>query len=226
MSSTTPYDRQLVVALLACDNDQSTLTQARALNDKHREPALASEVVNLHCRPPSDGPRRADGVDALRRALAGQLGVPRAIGGHSRIYLVGPCSAADRTLAGWPAEAVAGLLAEAGLHDVALISLVADEAGRDPARADDAQVEPGACSFASTLHSVLWTAHGVRTTVHARTGRVRVLEQPHGHGETLIEAGRKLTTSSPGNLATAHHAPHSKLRLWWDGAMQRRTWAY
>lgn len=226
MASSTPYDRQLIVALLTSDDDLATLAQAQALNDKRREPALASEVVSLRCRPLRDGPRHAEGVDTLRRALAGQLGVPRAMGGHSRLYLVGPCSAADRTLADWPADAIAGLLAEAGLHEVALISLVADEAGRDPARADHAQIEPGACSFASALHGVLWKAHGIRTTMHARTGRVQVLEQPHGDGMTLIEAGRKLTASSPDTLATAHHAPHSKLRLWWDGEVQRRAWAY
>lgn len=226
MSSSTSYDRQLVVALLASEDDQSILAQGLALNDKHRELALASEIVTLHCRPLSGGARHADGVDALRRALAGQRDVPRVVGGDSRIYLVASCSAADRTLASWPADALANLLAETGLHDVALISIVADEAGRDLARSDDAQIEPGAYSFASALHDVLWTAHGIRTIVHARTGRVLVVEQAHARCGTLVEAGRKLTTSNPGNQSAQHHAPHSKLRLWWDGEVQRRDWAY
>ena len=220
------YNRQLIVALLGEVDNPQTLRQAEALDGKRREPPLLSEVVSVRCQLAPDGHCHAEGLDALQRALAGQLRVAQAVGGRSRVYLLGDCRAADRTLAGWSGDAVAGLIADAGLREVALISIVGDGAGRDPAREEHTQADAGAHSFASALHRTLWEAHHVCTTVHARTGSVRVLEHPLISDGVLVEVGRKVTEPVGGGAAAEHHATHSKLRLWWDASGQRCDWAY
>ncbi len=224
--SGSKYDRQLIVALLATPQDEATLRQAAALQGKHRDPVLPSEVVLVHGAVGDDGTLRAEGLDSLRLAMAGRLGVPHPVSGRSRIYLVGEGDAGARTLAGWTAGAVADLLANAGLRGAAMISILAEGAGRDPEREHHAQAEPGACSFASLLHRALWEHHRVGTTIHARPGTVRALTEAVVTKGTLIEAGRKVTTPPFSDQAAEHHAAHSKLRIWWDGGVQRCAWAY
>ncbi len=209
------YDRQLIVALLDGDDDASTRAQAEALGAKQRKPMLPSEVVLLK--------RTAPDVQALRDALAGRAAVAQPVTARSRLYVLGRGHMADRKVAGWSGEAMAGMLAAAGLRAVGMISIVAEGAGRDPDRADRAQTDDGAQSFASQLHRALRDAHGIWTSVHARIGAVRVQQTAPGQA---VDTGRKLSAPHPGPGPLAHHAPGHKIRIDWDGSAQRMTWAY
>lgn len=216
------YDRQLIVALLDGRNDAVIVAQAEALNGKQRTTALLSEVVSV--RRTAAGGADAQDIEALRAALAGKQRVALPVRARSRLYLVGEGDAAQRLLAGWPSSTVAALLADAGLRDLGLISIVADGAGRDPDRGDAAQIEPQSTSFASLLHRALRDKHGITTTVNARVGAVKVVTGPMSPGG--VESGRKLTSPQPGVDADTHHAPRSKLRLRWDGDGQVSEWSY
>lgn len=222
------YDRQLICALLGGADDAATVAQAEALQGKRREPPLPSEVVAVpggvvqaaaHAAAPRD-------IEDLRLAVAGQRQVRQPLSGRSRLYLIGACNVAACTLGGWQPADLAALLARAGVHALALISIVGDGAGRDPGRDDAAQVHADAVSFASLLHGALRHGHGIATAVHARVGAVRVLMQPLSTGVATIDAGRKLTASQADGVVSEHHAPQSKLRLWWDGERQMRAWSY
>ncbi|MBE0546291.1 MAG: hypothetical protein IH627_01275 [Rubrivivax sp.] len=224
--SGSKYDRQLIVAFIATPQDEATLRQAAALHGKHRDPVLPSEVVLVSGAVGDHGLLRAEGLESLRLAMAGRLGVPHPVTGRSRIYLVGEGDADARTLAGWTAGAVADLLANAGLRGATMVSIIAEGAGRDPEREHHAQTEPGARSFASLLHRALWEHHRVAATIHARLGAVRVLTEAAATKGALIEAGRKVTTRPCNDQAAEHHVAHSKLRFWWDAGVQRCAWAY
>lgn len=220
------YDRQLILALLGGSDDASISAQADALDRKRRELPLPSEVVTVRRALQSATPPDASEFDELTRALAGERQISLPLSRRSRLYLVGEGNAIERTLAGWPPAALAALLAHAGLREVASISIVGAGAGRDPDRDEAAQADAEAISFASLLHRVLRDDHGVVTSVNARVGAVRVLTQGMSRGATAIAAGSKLTGPQPGAEASEHHAPQSKLRIWWDGDRQRREWSY
>jgi hypothetical protein len=226
-ATSSKYDRQLIIALLAAPGDTALMSQATALDGKRRDVALPSEVVPLWRTAGAYPHWNAAGADALKQAMAGQLEVPQPITGRSRIYLVGEGNAADRTVAGCSADEVACLLADAGLNAAAMISIVADGAGRDTERADEEQADESQCSFASLLHRQLFERHGVLTVVHARLGPVRVVSLADGAAAgTAAEPGRKLTARRTGETAGQHHAGQSKLRFWWDGVQQRCEFAY
>lgn len=218
----TGYDRQLILVLAGGADDAEVIAQADALDRKRREPPLPSEVVVVRTgaqSPPAD----ASEMDALRSALAGQRRVRLPITGRSRLYLIGAGDAGGRTLGGRTGGVVAAMLAEAGLRELGLLSIVGDGAGRDPDRSDTGQVDAQATSFASLLHHALRDNHGVRTTVHARVGAVRVLTEPTPTAAGVIDAGRKLT-GGPGGVSSEHHAPRSKLRIRWEADRQIREW--
>ena len=213
----TGYDRQLIVALQSDQGDNTVMAQARALNDKQREPPVPSEVIALHANPTS--------FDALHRALAGSASVPLPMSDRSRLYLVGHGDAAKRLVSGWTASDLAAALANAGLREVAMVSIVADGAGRDPDRDDDAQVVAGASSFASVLHQRLRDVQSVTTTVHARVGTVRVALGLAAAVAEPIARGRKLTSPRLGEAATEHHARRSKITCSWNGNHQLVEWS-
>ena len=217
------YDRQLILALAGGANEAATLDEAIALDRKRREPPVASEVVFVRGGAQSLGSSATE-IDVLRRALAGHRQVPLPMKGRSRLYLLGAGDPTRRTLAGHTAAAVAAMLADAGLNEIALLSIVGDGAGRDPDRDDAAQADEQATSFASLLHRALRVDHGITTTVHARIGAVRVLTQATKTAAGVIAVGRKLTAAQPDGLASEHHASHRKLRIRWDGDRQIREW--
>ncbi|MEO7086367.1 MAG: C80 family cysteine peptidase [Gemmatimonadaceae bacterium] len=221
------YDRQLIVVLLGTTGDAEEMReQAGALNGKKRGDALPSDVVDVQCESSVDGKPGGAAAEGLRRAIAGQSGVPQPVTGRSRVYLVGEGNATDRTVAGLSGNSVAALLADAGLRDAKVISIVADGAARDPDRADGSQTEPGAKSFAAALHRSLLEAHGVRTSVQARVGSVRVVTKAGADASATIDVGRKITAPHPDEPAGEHHASERKVRLSWDGDEQRSEWAY
>lgn len=209
------YDRQLVIVLTA-DGDERLQGQAQALDAKTRKTALPSEVVAV---------RPSGAVGVLRDALAGRGAVALPVSGASRLYLVGDC-VDGRTVAGMRGAEVAQLLVDAGLRAVALISIVADGAGREA----DCGVHDGAAagdtSFALALHVALGAGHGIRTTVNARVGTVHVLEAPRTSGGVTVEAGRKVTGGGENGATGTHHATASKLRYGWDGVVPSCDWAY
>jgi hypothetical protein len=93
------------------------------------------------------------------------------------------------------------LLGDAGMPAVRVISIVAADQG----------------SFAAALHRDLKERYGIRTVIHARVYPVTV--DP--------STGRKLTMAGDGETPEAiHHRAQSKLRLFWDGEVQKREWAY
>lgn len=210
----TGYDRQLILVLVGGADDAAVIEQAEALNRKRRDSPLASEVVVA----------RIGEIEALRSALAGQRRVRLPVTGRSRLYLIGAGDAARRTLGGQTGGDVAAILGKAGLRELGLLSIVGDGAGRDPDRSDTGQVDAQATSFASLLHLALRDNHGVRTTVHARVGAVRVLTEPTSTAAGVIDAGRKLTAAQPGGVSSEHHAPRSKLRIRWEADRQIREW--
>lgn len=212
------YDRQLIIALRSEYGGGGVEAQAQALDGKRRVPPVPSEVVAMDPHPSS--------FDALHRALAGHASVPLPLSARSRLYLVGHGDAANRLVSGWTAPDLAAALANAGLREVATVSIVADGAGRDPDLDDDtAQVSAGASSFASVLHQRLCDLHAVTTTVHARVGAVRVSEVADAAVAGSIERGRKLTSKLPGEVATEHHGPRSKLTFSWNGSHQHVEWS-
>lgn len=217
------YDRQLIIALRSEYGGIGVEAQAQALHDKRRVPPVPSEVVAVDPHPSS--------FDALHRALAGHASVPLPLSARSRLYLVGHGNAAKRLVSGWTAPDLAAALANAGLREVAMVSIVADGAGCDPDRdnddkgGDNAQVTAGASSFASVLHQRLRDLHAVTTTVHARVGVVRVAEVADAGVAGSIERGRKLTSKRPGEVATEHHEPRSKLTFSWNGRHQHVEWS-
>ncbi len=217
-SNEAGYDRQLIVALRSEHGGEGVEAQAQALGDKRRVPPVPSEVVAVDPHPSS--------FDALHRALAGHASVPLPLSARSRLYLVGHGDAAKRLVSGWTALDLAAALANAGLREVATVSIVADGAGCDPDLDDNiAQVTAGASSFASVLHQRLRDLHAVTTTVHARVGAVRVAEVADAAVAGSIERGRKLTSKRPDEMATKHHEPRSKLTFSWIGRHQHVEWS-
>ncbi len=220
------YDRQLIVALLGGTDDTETTAQAEALGRKQRDSPLPSEMVTLGRGPEFDSASAGGRLAALRLAVAGRAQIALPLGRQSRLYLVGTCDPVSRTLAGWTPADLAMQLVAVGLREIGLISVVADGAGRDVGRDDDAQVEPGAISFASELHRMLCEEHAVITVLHARIGAVKVLARATLLGDQVHEPGRKLTSRTTGGEASEHHAPRSKLTFRWDGEHQLREWSY
>lgn len=206
------YDRQLIVVLLNGSDDMGLMKQAVDLNGKRRDPPLPTEVVAIQHHPTGVS---GGAEDALQQAMAGRRQVSGPVTQRSRLYLVGHGEGRARTLSGWPADAVADLLAVAGVQALRLLSIVGDGAGWDVQRAHSEQTETGAISFASELHRRLLVAHGVETTVNARVGEVQVRDD-----------GRKQTAQVDGAGVGLHHAALSKLHFSWDGGQQRCRWAY
>jgi|GEM_PF-4978286 len=178
---TPARDRQVVLALPAWDGDDAAAAAA-ALQDKAVGRGLASALVAAA----PGGALPAGCLDGLTEA--------------SRLYLVGT--------GGHAPEALAALLATAGLRAAGRVSLVADAAAAAPDEAEDR-------SFAARLHAAL-RAEGVATELAARTGEVAVVRD----GE---DRGRKRTRA--GGEAWASKAPRSKVLYGWDGAAQTRRWA-
>jgi hypothetical protein len=207
------YDRQLIVGLLQGPADAVTTRQAADLDAKRRDEPLPSEVVLVSSR----------AVPAsLRQALRGELTVPQPVSGRSRLYLVGHGDWHARTLSGWSAAEIADLLARAGMPPVHVVSVVADELGRDLAstRATDLREPPD--SFAAQLHATLRERHGIETVLMARVYRTVVV----GAADTPHARGTKLTLATDEAAAgPAHHRPRSKLRFFWRDGAQQREWS-
>lgn len=181
------YDRQLIV------HDEHTESQAIALNAKAHAEGLRSQAVRW------DGSE----VSSALRSLTGQ----------SRLYLAGRSDWRAATLAGASPEQTADGLAAAQLSAVKLVSIVADELGRDSDSTDAERISEKMDSFAARFHARL-KHHGILTTVNARVYRTAVEEAE----------GRKVTVDDSGDAA--HHRTHSKLRFYWEGDQQKREWAY
>jgi hypothetical protein len=225
------YDRQLIVSLLDGGGDDEIAARAGALDAKARGKGLGTEVVAVG---PGPGPGEAfdaGGVDELGRAILGRRSVPAPLTRASRVYLVGRGDWRARTLAGHDADAVADLLAGRGLPAVKVISLVADELGRDPGTGDDEPISDAMDSFAAEFHRRLKERHGIEAVVQARVYPTRVVGvdvEPSGDARPN-DVGRKLTLA-PGeggpDVQGVHRRPRSKLRFSWEGGIQVREWSY
>jgi len=204
------YDRQLIVGLLDGATDAITTRQAEDLDAKQRKAPLPSETVILG----------AAGDDApLRRALRGEGDVRLPVSARSRVYLVGHGDWRRQTLSGSTAEQVADLLSRCGLTAARVISVVADELGRDAGSNDAADLREPPDSFASRLHATLAQTHGIETELLARVYPTAVV----GEGPAR---GTKRTLDAAGDAASGvHHRPRSKLRFSWHNGAQRRAWS-
>lgn len=174
-------DQQVVLALPAQDGD-GVMEAATALQDKAARHGLPSVLVVV-----------TPGA-ALPEASLSSLTAA------SRLYLVGT--------GGHTPEALAALLATAGLCAVGRVSLVARAAAAPAEGADDR-------SFAARLHAAL-RAEAIATELAARTGDVTVVQA----GE---DRGRKRTRDDDGTWRSK--APHSKVVYGWSGDTQTRRWA-
>jgi hypothetical protein len=219
------YDRQLIVAFLADDQNQSqTLVQAQALNEKERAEALETEIVTI---PPLTGITAADNgpeVEELRRAMSGQLQVSRPITDNSRVYLVGDGNWRLARLSGRSPENIADLLACSGMTAVKVVSIVADGLGRgdvNPIQSGDPEFPD---SFAARFHRRLKEAWHIRTVVHARVLNVTVISGPGA------DRGRKTTAAESetqaGVLDGGHHRTRNKVKVSWENGKQTSEWAY
>lgn len=217
------YDRQLIVGLLEDAADAVTVQQSTDLDAKDRDEPLPSEVVFV---PPNSAMHSASPDDAcliiLRQALRGKLQVPQRVSSQSRLYLVGRGDWRARTLSGWTAAQTAALLGQAGTPAVRVISVVADELGRDLAGAHATDLREPADSFAAQLHAALREHHGIETVLLARVYRTSVV----GASEAPRARGTKLTLAMDETVPDeAHHRPHSKLRFSWRDGAQQREWS-
>ncbi|HLZ98774.1 MAG TPA: hypothetical protein VKP66_12625 [Steroidobacteraceae bacterium] len=215
------YDRQLIVGLLQDAADAVTVQQSTDLDAKHRDEPLPSEVVFV---PPNTahGASPDDACPTLRQALRGELQVPQCVSRQSRLYLVGRGDWRARTLSGWTAAQTAALLGQAGTPAVRVISVVADELGRDLASTHATDLREPADSFAAQLHAALREHHGIETVLLARVYRTLVV----GASEAPRARGTKLSVTVDETVPDeAHHRPHSKLRFFWKDGTQRREWS-
>jgi hypothetical protein len=217
------YDRQLIVGLLDDTADAVTAQQATDLDAKHRDEQLPSEVVLV---PPHTAVHSASPDDAgpitLRQALRGELQVPQPVSRQSRLYLVGRGDWRARTLSEWTAAQTANLLGQAGMPPVRVISVVADELGRDLGSTHATDLREPADSFAAQLHAALREHHGIETVLLARVYRTLVVgasKAPHARGTKLTLAAGETAPDE------AHHRPHSKLRFYWRDGAQQREWS-
>ena len=226
------YDRQLIVAFLAEGQEADTAAQAEALNQKERAEALGSEVVLVRADLGQEAGFSAASVRELERAVAGELRVAGRMTANSRLYLVGPGHWDQGKLAAWGPEQVADLLGRSRLPAVKVISIVADELGRDGPAAGGGKrpFAEGLNSFAAIFQRRLNEAHQIRTNVQARVLKVAVVLPPPGGPTTGPALGRKVTAregeSPEQTLAYGHHRPCSKVRLCWEGEQQQAEWAY
>jgi hypothetical protein len=213
------YDRQLIVALLDGPADAITAQQAEDLNAKQRKTPVPSEVVALGAGAAAAGPGATGADAALRSAMRGAGEVPLPVSARSRVYLAGRGDWPRQTLSGWTAEQVADLLVRCGLTAARVVSVVADELGRDRGSAAAGDLREPPDSFASRLHAVLSQSHGIETELLARVYPTAVV----GAGPAR---GTKRTLSAADTAADGvHRRPHSKLRFTWRNGLQRREWS-
>ena len=213
------YDRQLIVGLLTGPADAITPRQAADLAAKQRAAPLPSAVVLIAAGAAATDKPAVTGEAALRQALCGEGEVPLPVSGRSRLYLVGHGDWRLQTLSGWTAERTADLLARSGLTAVRVISLVADELGRDHGSTSASDLREPPDSFAARLHAALLHRHGIETVLMARVYPTIVVgEEP--------ARGTKRTLDADDDAGDGvHHRPHSKLRFSWRDGMQRREWS-
>jgi hypothetical protein len=197
------YDRQLVVVLLA-GNDRDT-TSRRAANDLAAK-AAGKGLTTARADVPAGGPVPSATADELRHLSA-----------RSRLYLVGVGDRSALAVSGWGPEAAADLLAAAGLTAVGVVSLVADEAGRDVGWEPGMPLVGPGDSFAARFHRRLGEQNGVRVDVLARVFPVEVIGQECGP-----DRGRK-QTRGPDGTSVSHRA-ESKVRFTWADGTQVRAW--
>lgn len=217
------YDRQLIVAFLDAANDPSTEAQAQALDSKEREEALPSEVVTLRTGAgPSDFSEES--LLALSQALAGRRAVSHPVTEQSRIYLIGTGNWQARRLGPWDFEDVAKILVSQGMPSVKVISIVADELGRDLGTNDDSRVTGLMDSFAAVLHRRLRETYGVMTVVQARVYRTVVITSEIA--QRFSDLGKKLTGDEGDSQPATHKRGQSKVKLFWEGDTQKWEWAY
>jgi len=206
--ATGKYDRQLIVALLDGPTDTITPQQAEDLNAKQRKAPVPSEAVVL-------------GADdaALRRAMRGEGEVPLPVSARSRLYLLGRGDWRRQTLSGWSAERVADLLVRCGLTAARVISVVADELGRDSGSDTAGDLREPPDSFAARLHAALARSHGIETELLARVYPTAVV------GETPARGTKRTLDADDAAAGGMHQRPHSKLRFSWRNGLQQRDWS-
>ena len=208
------YDRQLVVALLDGPGDTITPQQAANLNAKQREAPVPSEAVVLGA-----GAAAAADDAALRRAIHGEGEVPLPVSARSRLYLLGRGDWRRQMLSGWTAEQVADLLARCGLTAARVVSVVADELGRDSASVAAGDLREPPDSFAARLHASLARSHGIETELLARVYPTAVV------GEGPARGTKRTLDVADAAAGGVHHRPRSKLRFTWRDGLQRRDWS-
>jgi hypothetical protein len=215
------YDRQLVIGLLNGPADALTPRQAEDLDAKQRKAPLASAVVLIPAGADSTGASSAgaEAEAALRRELRGEGEAPLPLSARSRLYLIGHGDWRRQTLSGWNAERIADLLVRAGLTAVRVISVVADELGRDRTGVEPADLHEPPDSFASQLHASLLHRHGIATVVMARVYPTIVV------GEGAARGTKRTLDANDASKSGEHHRPHSKLRFSWEDGVQRREWS-
>ena len=221
------YDRQLIIVFLAGGGEETIISEnAKLLNGKQREEALASEIVPVKTGSALTLEGGSEGFDAndvaqLQKAIKGELAVNQAVTPKSRIYLQGHGSWASQKLACWNAVSVARLLKHVGMPAVDNLNVLGCELARDAGTPHDARISNSIDSFASHLHRRLREPEGLIVTLFARPYRVGVAG-PDQVDDTFYW-GRKLTANENDiNQGTVHHRPGSKYKFFWEGTTQRR----
>jgi hypothetical protein len=228
------YDRNVIVQFLTGSGD-ATIT--RGTNDLAAK-VNTNRIVTVDVRPNTLLP-----PGALKNALTAELG---GLTAQSRLYLRGHGDWKHRTLGGWTARHVTGLLVSCGLAQPRLISVTGCNCARTVDFGAEASsggggesyhqvkaarqglLDGSVHSFAGLLHYRLGNNHGIRCDLYGRTYFVTVLG-PLGATENLrdmyaeLGEGRKITATDRAD-SEKHDRAFSKIRFYWNGAQQMREW--
>jgi hypothetical protein len=142
---------------------------------------------------------------------------------RSRIYLLAHGDWQSRRLHAHDAGSIAALLSSCKMPEVSIVSVLGCELARDTQGSAHRKITHSIDSFAGLLHRLLASMHGVRVRLYARVDSVGVITSEMTKDENMI--GKKYTA----DLATRKikfQGRHTKMEFYWEGAKQRRDWAY
>ncbi|MCW5834642.1 MAG: hypothetical protein KIS78_19725 [Labilithrix sp.] len=224
----TYYDKNLIVQFLDGNGDDIIKNGSRdlkALLESESGPNIVPIVTVPFVAP------RPFGLDRDKRAeLAAALGD---LSSDSRLYLRGHGDWERRTLGGWSAREVGGVLGGRLRISPKLISVTGCRCARAVAPGAESNttvsgaarvaanrllLEESPSSFVGVLHFRL-RRHGITSPMVGRVFFVTVIGAPENDAQ--LSVGQKITAISGDER---NHRPQSKIRFDWEGTTQTAAW--
>ena len=213
-----PYDRQLVIQL---DFDNTIEANAKALNDYGNSKNIPSRLVKMHGAT-SNGRTYFNEQDQHELVEAA-----RSLTRDSRVYLEAHGDWQNQKLGIHDPLTICDMLANSGMPEVKIVSVLGCALARDAGTANDLRVSNSVDSFASKLHELLGNQRQLHVKLYARVYNVQIGAAEWN--DPVDKIGRKFTMNQDDQEeydAVARRRTRSKIQFYWENGKQMRAWAY